>query len=612
VGIIVNMGRPKKITPSNTEEQFISEEEIIDAPIDESQFYRGDKKIPKENAVFSYTPAMVRELDRCKNDIIYFAENYFTITHIDRGKEKISLYPKQKQALRSLMNNRFVCLLASRQCGKSTILTIYTLWCTCFSGDQRAVIVANNENTAIKIFKRIRLAYELLPNFLKPGVKEYGKTGVTFDNDSSIGISTTTSTAARGDTASILCIDEAAFIEPHLLSEFWKSVIPIVSSGKKTKIFMVSTPNGVGNKFYEIYSEAEKQTNGWQAERIDWWDVPGRSEKWKKQMIEALGSEEDFLQEFGNTFTDSGNSAVGGEIIERFKADAKKPIWVGEGGDYKVFEEPFPGKTYVIGVDVGEGIGRASSVAQVLDITDLTEIKQVATYGTNSVEPYHFANKLLFLCKQWGNPPLLIERNNCGGQVIDALFHKHFYEKLVSCSKLSTTGSAVSTRHIGVISHNNMRFASITNMRYWINTLQVVHVNDTDTIKELETFIRYPNGTYRKKNDTYFDDRVMSLVWGLFMLETEVCQQYFEVVDFDTQNKPLKITPLDQSTDPLLYKIGHLVPNHITDPNNTFISNNTQNTSAYESVRLDASNLYDMESDILDLDALLLQGYKVL
>jgi hypothetical protein len=157
-----------------------------------------------------------------------------------------------------------------------------------------------------------------------------------------------------------------------------------------------------------------------------------------------------------------------------------------------------------------------------------------------------------------------------------------------------------------------MRFASITNMRYWINTLQVVHVNDTDTIKELETFIRYPNGTYRKKNDTYFDDRVMSLVWGLFMLETEVCQQYFEVVDFDTQNKPLKITPLDQSTDPLLYKIGHLVPNHITDPNNTFISNNTQNTSAYESVRLDASNLYDMESDILDLDALLLQGYKVL
>jgi hypothetical protein len=53
------------------------------------------------------------------------------------------------------------------------------------------------KNNGVKIFKKIRLAYELLPNFLKPGVKEYGKTGVTFDNDSSIGISTTTSTAAR-------------------------------------------------------------------------------------------------------------------------------------------------------------------------------------------------------------------------------------------------------------------------------------------------------------------------------------------------------------------------------------------------------------------------------
>jgi len=607
------MGRPRKQPPLPiSDEQIISEEEIIDAPIDESQFYRGDKKIPKENAVFTYTPAMVRELERCKNDIIYFAENYFTITHIDRGKEKIALYPKQKQALRSLMNNRFVCLLASRQCGKSTILTIYTLWCTCFSGDQRAVIVANNENTAIKIFKRIRLAYELLPNFLKPGVKEYGKTGVTFDNDSSIGISTTTSTAARGDTASILCIDEAAFIEPHLLSEFWKSVIPIVSSGKKTKIFMVSTPNGVGNKFYDIYSEAEKNTNGWQAERIDWWDVPGRTDKWKKQMIEALGSEEDFLQEFGNTFTDSGNSAVGGEVIERFKTEAKKPIWQGESGDYKVFEEPLSSKIYVIGVDVGEGIGRASSVAQVLDITDLTEIKQVAVYSTNTVEPYHFANKLRFLCNQWGRPPLLIERNNCGGQVIDALFHKHYYEKLVSCSKLSTTGSTTSTRHIGVISHNNMRFASITNMRYWINTLQVVYVNDMDTIKELETFIRYPNGTYRKKNDTYFDDKVMSLVWSLFMLEPEVCQQYFEITDYDSQNKPLKISPLEQNLDPMLYKIGHLVEDHITDPNNTFITSTSRYSSVDNSTHsVIDSGLFD-ESDLLDFDTLLQQGYKPL
>lgn len=532
---------------------------IIENPIDESQYYRGDKNVPKEDAQFEWTPKMVKELKKCKEDIIHFAENHFYIVNLDRGKEKIDLYKAQKKALKSLADNRFVTVLASRQCGKTTITTIYALWNTCFYDDQRVIIVANKENTAINIFKRIRMAYEMLPNYLKPGVKEYGKTGVTFANGSSIGISTTTSTAARGDSASILCIDEAAFIEPHFMDEFWKSVIPIVSSGKKTKIFMVSTPNGTGNKFYEVYSGAEKGTNGWHAERIDWWDVPGRGEKWRKQMVAALGSDEAFQQEFGNTFLDAGNSAVGASVIERFKEQKKPTIWVGEEGCYKVYEKPDPSKLYVIGVDVGEGIGRAASVAQVLDVTDLHDIRQVAVYGSNVIEPYHYANKLLHLTHQWGKPPLLIERNNCGAQVIDALFHKHFYDRLVSCSKLANTGSFSNTRHIGVLSHNNLRFAGVANMRYWLNTLQVVSLNDIDSIKELETFIRYPNGTYRKKNDNFYDDRVMSLVWTLFILEPEICQQYFQIDDYDEQGKPLRISPGDYyESDPELYKLKEL------------------------------------------------------
>lgn len=534
------------------------DDEKID-PIDDNQFYRGDKNIPKEDAQFEWTPKMVKELKKCKENIIHFAESHFYIIEADRGKQKICLYKAQKKALKSLADNRFVCVLASRQVGKTTITTIYALWNTCFFEDKRVIIVANKESTAINIFKKIRLAYEMLPNYLKPGVKEYGKTGVTFANGSSIGISTTTSTAARGDTANILCIDEAAFIDQNFMEEFWKSVIPIISSGKTTKIFMVSTPNGTSNKFYEIYSGAEKGTNGWHAERIDWWDVPGKGEKWRKQMVAALGSEEAFQQEFGNTFLDAGNSAVGASVIERFKEKRKQVIWDDEEGHYKVFEKPDPSKLYIIGVDVGEGIGRAATVSQVLDITDLREIKQVAVYGTNTIEPYHYANKLVNLASQWGNPPLLVERNNCGAQIIDTLFHKHFYEKIVSCSKLANTGSFSNTRHLGILSHNNLRFAGVANMRYWVNFLQVVHVNDIDTIKELETFIRYPNGTYRKKNDNFYDDRVMSLVWGLFALEPEICQQYFQIDEFDEQNKPLKISNLDyHEIDPKLFTLREL------------------------------------------------------
>ena len=329
----------------------------------------------------------------------------------------------------------------------------------------------------------------------------------------------------------------------HLIEDFWKSVIPVVSSGKKSKIFAVSTPNGTDNKFYEVYSGAEKENNSWKAERVDWWDIPGRNEKWKQQMISTLGSEESFLQEFGNVFLDPGNSAVGAAIIEKFKSEKKNPIFRYEHDTYRIFEKPDIKNEYVIGVDVGEGIGRASSVAQILNITDLKNIEQVGIYSCNTIEPYHFANILVKLCNQWGNPPLLVERNNCGGQVIDALYYKHQYEKIVSCSKISQTNTQI-TRSLGILSHTNLRFSGISNMRYWTNTLQAVKINDIDTIKELETFIKYPNGTYRKKNDNFFDDRVMALVWALFILETDICQQYFSIEEIDGQNKPSKISDI--------------------------------------------------------------------
>lgn len=521
----------------------ISTDSIINPnPIDTSFYYRGSKNVPVAGAQYEFTAAMVEELRRCKEDIIYFAENFFYIVATDRGKEKIKLYEAQKRILRSFVNQRNVIVCSSRQIGKSTMLTVFSLWMICFNDDYRAAIVANKETTAINIFKRIRLAYEQLPNYIKPGVKDYGKTGMTLGNDSSIVVSTTTATSIRGESLNCVLLDEAAFIEPHLLEDFWSSVIPTVSSGKKSKVLVVSTPNGIGNKFHEIYTGIQTgKYKTWTSDRIDWWDVPGRDEEWKELQIELLGSEERFRQEFGNTFLDDADSAVGASVIERFKKEAKDPLWCSDDKEYTVYEFPNKNNLYVIGVDVGEGIGRASSVAQILDVTDLQNIKQVAVYASNRIEPYHFATKLSVIGQSWGLPPMLIERNNCGAQVIDALYHNHNYEKIVSYSKVSEKDRYNNTRNMGVLSHTNIRFDGIQNMRYWVNHLESVSVYDITTANEFETFVRFPNGTFRKKSDNFFDDRIMALVWALFILEPEICQQYFEVVELDLQNKPMKI-----------------------------------------------------------------------
>jgi hypothetical protein len=275
------------------------------------QNYMNNPNLPSVGAEFEYTPKQINQLKKAARNLLYFAENFFYIVSLDEGRQKIKLHSAQKRSLRRMRDNRFFILLASRQIGKTTMMTIYALWIACFNQDQRILIVANKEGTAIEIMQRIRMAYEELPNWLKPGVKEYGKTSVTLANGTRIGISTTTGTAARGQSVNCLILDELAFIEPHLVDEFWKSVYPIISSSKKSKIFIASTANGTGNLFYRLYDAAERGDSNWAYDKILWNEIPGRDEKWKKDTIASIGSMEAFNQEFncvtGNTLVRINN-----------------------------------------------------------------------------------------------------------------------------------------------------------------------------------------------------------------------------------------------------------------------------------------------------------------
>lgn len=509
----------------------------------ENKFYLGNKNLPTPETKFEWTPVMLAELKKCSKNILHFAENYFYIVNLDRGKEKIKLHNYQRRILRSLRDNRFVCFLSSRQSGKTTLMTIYALWISCFFDDQRILLVANKEQTAINIFKRVRMAYEQLPNYLKPGAIEYGKTSMVLGNGSSIGISTTSSDAGRGDSCNVLILDELAFIDDGMVQDFWKSVYPIISSSKKSKIFVASTPNGTGNLFHELYSGAIEDSNGWKAERVDWWEVPGRDEEWKEKTIRSLGNREYFDQEFGNVFLQSGESSLSEKLFEELKDGCKDPEFVFENGKYRVWEEPNEKNIYVVGVDVAEGVSNNYSVVQILDITNLKEIKQVAVYGDNSITPFNFISKLLEILKQWGSPPVLIERNNCGAQVVDQLKLTHHYENIVSYSP-KINGQEYANR-VGVVAHTNSKYKGVTNMRYWVNELKVVKLFDRDTVLELKNFVRYPNGTWAARQGDHNDDRVMSLIWALIILENEVCEKYFDIIEYDTNRKPLLLKLFD-------------------------------------------------------------------
>jgi len=501
----------------------------------------GNPDLPTANAVHEYTPEMVDELEKCRNSLLYFAENYFYIIDPDEGKKVIPLFEYQKRLVQALDDNRFNIVLSSRQSGKTTCMTILALHEACFNEHKNVVIVANKEDTAKNIFKRVKLAYQELPNWLKPGIKKWGDTGVEFANGSEISISTTTGNAARGKTINLLLLDELAFIEPEsIVEDFWRSVYPTISRAKTSRILITSTPHGVGNLFYRIYTSALKKENRFHYERIDWWEVPGRDETWKEEQIKDLGSYESFQQEYGNEFIDNSQTSIDQELFEKLSQECCEPLHILKDGAYKIWEEYNPENIYAIGGDVAEGVGLDASVLEVFDITNPKEILQVAEYHNNKIGPSEFTNVVNEIASHWGSPLLLIERNNQGTGVCDRMNDEFIYQNLVSW------GSKVAHKNTqnGMISHINTKYKAVLNMRYFVNESQAIKFRSMECLKEFKTFIRYPNGSWKAKGGEH-DDRVMASVWALMALFKDITEMYFEVEEVDECDKPLKILPID-------------------------------------------------------------------
>jgi hypothetical protein len=327
----------------------------------------------------------------------------------------------------------------------------------------------------------------------------------------------------------------------NLLEEFWASVYPIISSSKKSKIILASTPRDTSGLFFKLYDGSVKKTNNWVALRIPWNEVPGRDEQWKKDTIASLGDISIWRREFEIEFDEIGESTFDNELFEQMKSNTTKPLYVFEDNHYFLWETPNEERIYVAGVDPAEGLGRDASVIQILDITDLRNIKQVALYHNNKISPSEFTTKSHEILQHWGSPLALIERNGCGGQVVDNLKKNFNYENIVS---YGYKDAAQKNRLLGIMSHTNTKYRAIINQRYWVNTMKAVRINDINTVNEFKDFIRLKNGTWGAKSGSN-DDRVMAFIWALLILSDDLIENYFEIIQRDENNKPLLIRPMD-------------------------------------------------------------------
>ena len=124
----------------------------------------------------------------------------------------------------------------------------------------------------------------------------------------------TSSSAVRGSTFNIIFLDEFAYVPNNIAEEFFSSVYPTISSGKSSKVMIVSTPHGM-NMFYKLWVDAENKRNDYVPIEVHWSEVPGRDEKWKEETIRNT-SEEQFQQEFECEFLGSVNTLISASKIK--------------------------------------------------------------------------------------------------------------------------------------------------------------------------------------------------------------------------------------------------------------------------------------------------------
>lgn len=477
--------------------------------------YLGNPNVKRDGIEQEWSVDEIKEYKRCMEDPVYFAETYVKVVSLDKGLVPFSLYPYQKDMFDHFNENRFSIVLACRQSGKSISSVVYLLWYALFHPEKTIAVLANKGSTSREMLSRITLALENLPFFLQPGCKSLNKGSIEFSNNSRIIASATSGSSIRGMSVNLLFLDEFAFVENA--GEFYTSTYPVVSSGKSSRVIITSTANGIGNVYHKLWEGAVQGTNEFKPFRVDWWDVPGRDEEWKRQTI-ANTSELQFKQEFGNTFHGTGNTLISADKLMNLQAMA--PVYEVDG--VRLFKRPVENHKYIMTVDVAKGRGQDYSTFTVIDITG-EPFEQVAVYQNNMISPLLFPDIIYKYAKTYNDAYVVIESNDAGQVVANGLYYELEYEN-------THVESVIKANSIGVTMNKKIKRIGCSNIKDLIEQ-DKLNLVDSATIIECSTFVA--KGSSFEASDDNHDDLVMNLVMFAWFVTTPF---FNEMTDIDIKH----------------------------------------------------------------------------
>ena len=405
-------------------------------------FYENEVKLIKADLVYERTDEEIEEWQRCRKDIIYFADKYCKMM-TPEGIKHIVLRDYQREYLKHLMNNRLSIFLSCRQSGKTTTSALFMLHYICFNIDKNALVLGNKRRTAVEILDKLKSIFKELPFFLRPGVNKWNESEIVLDNGCRCLAEATTINSGISFTFHCVLCDEFAHIPSNIVDKFYNNIFPTITAAR-ARLMITSTQNGY-NLFYRLYKAAEAGESEYAPFKVDWQQVPEwdekercwkqRDEAWHRLQVANLGSEDNFNQQFGTSFDVSANTLIGRNKLRKYQSNGllefTNKTLLGVPYNDSWFWHPdvdpmqLKDDSLIITVDLAEGLEKDYTCFSIYKMVTDEIMECIGFFRSNTIPHEKCAESLMLFETKWCNSQkhvVSIERNTYGDIFLKDLF----------------------------------------------------------------------------------------------------------------------------------------------------------------------------------------------
>lgn len=464
-----------------------------------------------------------QELAKCQASFSYFCRNYVNIFHPTKGFVLLELRPYQHRIATQYESNRFSIMRKSRQMGCSTITAIWLLWKALMSSEPLNIVILSIGNReSMDFLKHIRNAYKRLPKWLAGKSVKENDHEIVFDNNSSIRSLPSPKQAGRGIAASILVLDECAFIQ-NIAALWTASYMTIATGGKAIALSTVNGTHGTGGWFFDMWSDAIEGNNDFFPIDLDYWEFEEyANDSWVETTKRNIG-EKRFRQEVLKEFTGSIDTFFPNSVIVKLldpdktgKTTIKDPIERLENDMMWIWEHPQPDEVYILGGDVAkQGTGKSNSTFQIIKCSTMEQVAEFQGRKNElKISTIDFAKVIDKYGKLYNGALAAVELENMGLAVINELFvHLNYHNMFFHKENVPGWSTSTKTRPL------------IITKLYEVFEKEQFILHSIRTLREMQTFAEDAETGKIQKQKNSTDDLLIALGIALNCIEAAIASK---------------------------------------------------------------------------------------